>query len=181
MSETPSFPPSLHRSLQVNWACCPPGSKHTFSIKPIRDLLYKYITPSSISIDPFCGESLLATYRNDLAKSGKRANEWLDELIGHGVIADVVLLDPPYSPRQIKEAYNGVGIQCSMTDTQNAKLYADARERLDKLLKRSGIAISFGWNTTGFGKKYGYEALEILVVNHGAAHNDTLVKVEYKP
>lgn len=32
----------------------------------------------------------------------------------------------------------------------------------------------------GFGLKRGYELLEVLLVPHGAAHNDTIVTVERK-
>jgi hypothetical protein len=181
MSACPEYPP-LARSLSITYAGFYLADKNTFQIPPIKALLQKYISPDSVVVDPFCGDSTVAVFRNDLKrKHGKRANDYLDLLIWDKVVADVVLLDPPYSPRQIKECYESVGLEVSQTDTQNARLYSEARERLDKLLKHQGIAISCGWNTTGFGKKYGYEPLEILIVNHGGAHNDTLVKVEYKP
>jgi len=43
-----------------------------------------------------------------------------------------------------------------------------------------GIAISFGWNSNGFGKKLGFEIIEILIVPHGSSHNDTIVTIERK-
>lgn len=48
------------------------------------------------------------------------------------------------------------------------------------LLKPGGIAISCGWNSAGFGKSRGYLVLEIGMVAHGGAHNDTIVVVERK-
>ena len=48
------------------------------------------------------------------------------------------------------------------------------------MLKPEGIAICFGWNSMGFGLKRGYELLEVLMVPHGGAHNDTIVTVERK-
>jgi len=48
------------------------------------------------------------------------------------------------------------------------------------MLKPGGIAICFGWNSMGFGLTRGYELKEILLVTHGAAHNDTIVTVERK-
>lgn len=43
-----------------------------------------------------------------------------------------------------------------------------------------GHAITFGWNSNGFGKNRGFEAVEILIVAHGGHHNDTLCVVERK-
>jgi len=43
-----------------------------------------------------------------------------------------------------------------------------------------GFAISFGWNSIGMGKTHGFEIIEILLVCHGGAHNDTIVTVDRK-
>lgn len=153
-------------------------SKHTFKIKPIADLLARYPADPMRTIDPFCGESTLAYYRNDVAEHKMLANDFLDWCVQQRLSADLVLLDPPYSPTQIKRAYGGAGLSVGRTETQNARLYKGARTRLDKLLVPGGIAITCGWNTAGFGK--GYDLLEVLIVNHGAAHHDTLVTVERK-
>ncbi len=48
------------------------------------------------------------------------------------------------------------------------------------MIKVGGYAISFGWNSSGFGKKRGFEIIEILLVAHGGRHNDTIVTVERK-
>jgi len=158
--------------------CMP--SPYTFEMRPVADLIQKYIKKDWIVVDPFAGKSEIATYRNDLAHSGKHAVEWLSDLVNNNVHADAVLLDPPYSPRQIAEVYKSVGLKVSGTDTQNAKLYSDCRLLLDKILKPNGIAMSFGWSSNGFGKKYNYRMLEILLVPHGGAHNDTICIVEKK-
>lgn len=42
------------------------------------------------------------------------------------------------------------------------------------------IEISFGWNSGGIGKQYDFEIIEIMLVAHGGAHNDTIVTVERK-
>lgn len=49
-----------------------------------------------------------------------------------------------------------------------------------RIVHQGGIVISFGWNSTGIGKKYGFEKIEILLVAHGSQHNDTIVVVERK-
>ena len=54
------------------------------------------------------------------------------------------------------------------------------KKLLKKKIKKDGLAICFGWNTIGFGKKLGYELIEILLVCHGGCHNDTIVTVEQK-
>ena len=40
--------------------------------------------------------------------------------------------------------------------------------------------ITFGWNSGGIGKKYGFEIIRILLVPHGGWHNDTICTVEVK-
>ena len=154
---------------------------YTFEMKPVENLLKKWIKPEWKVVDPFAGKSKWATYSNDMAETNKNSTVWLQELVDNKIEADAVLLDPPYSPRQISEVYKSIGLKASATDTQNAKLYSDCRLLMNKILKPDGIAISFGWNSSGWGKKYGYNLLEILLVYHGGAHNDTICVVERKP
>ena len=155
-------------------------SPHTFSIPPISALLDRWLpSDQGTIVDPCSGNSTRAGCRNDL-RDGMDACDWLDSLIYGGRTFSTALLDPPYSPRQIAEVYKGVGRQVTTSDTQSAALYKKLKDRLDVLLEPGGIAITFGWNTVGFGKVRGYELLEILIVCHGGAHNDTLVTVERK-
>ena len=157
----------------------------TFSIQPIADLLIRVLRGCSVIVDPFARNSEFAHYRNDLDLTTKAeyhmdAKDFCRRLIQEGVQADAVLFDPPYSPRQISEAYKSVGKAVSMEGTQNARLYREVRDGLDMLLSSGGIAISCGWNSVGFGKERGYEIEEILLVSHGGAHNDTIIVVERK-
>ncbi len=160
-------------------------SPDTFTIQPIADLLERYLVGAAVVIDPFARNSRIATHRNDL--NPKTDADWhlpaevfcatmAEELVQ----ADVVLFDPPYSPRQISEVYAAVGIAATTADTQNAALYKRVKDGLDGLLKPKGIAICCGWNSAGFGLGRGYEMVEILLVAHGGAHNDTVVTVEWK-
>ncbi len=152
-------------------------SKWTFQIKPIRQLLDRYLADASVIVDPFSGESTLATHSNDLGRGGVDAEEWCKSLVG--LQADVILFDPPYSPRQISECYKSVGKSVGMKDTQSAALYARVRPALAALLKPGGLSISFGWSSMGFGKAWPIE--EIMLCAHGGAHNDTIVVVQRKP
>lgn len=159
-------------------------SPETFSVPPIAFFVARYLTDCTAAVDPFARNSRLARYRNDLSPDTDatwhlEAAEFCKVLAGDGVVADAVLFDPPYSPRQMSEVYQKVGIR-GMESTQNARLYKEVRNGLDALLKTGGIALSFGWNSAGFGKERGYEVEEILLVAHGGAHNDTICVAERK-
>lgn len=158
-----------------------PNSK-TFTIKPIKELLNRYITDGMVVVDPFANESKFGTITNDLNPKFD-TNYHLDALDFLKQIndncADIVLYDPPYSPRQIKECYDGIGITVTADDTK-ASWRAKHLDEIKRVLKPNGICISFGWNTNGVGKKRGFEIIEILIVPHGGSKNDTLCTVERK-
>jgi hypothetical protein len=138
---------------------------------PIKAFLAKHLDGCEIIVDPFCGKSLLATHSNDLAMGGIDAVDFCKGL--QGLSADAIIFDPPYSPRQISECYKSIGKKVSKSDTQNAALYSKVRKVLVPLLKDGGIALSFGWQSAGFGEEFG-ETIEILLVQHGGGHNDTI-------
>jgi hypothetical protein len=163
------------------WAMPHPS---TFTIPPIRTLVRAYLQGCAVVVDPFARNSRMGTHRNDwdpstAAESHLPAVAFCEQLLQQGVRAEAVLFDPPYSPRQIAEVYKGMGLTATEQDTQNAALYREVRDGLDRLLVPGGLAISCGWNTTGFGTAR-YTPVELLVVAHGGAHNDTLVLVERK-
>jgi hypothetical protein len=92
---------------------------------------------------------------------------------------DFVLYDPPYSPRQVSECYKKFGKTVNMQTTQ-ASFWSNLKKEIERITKSNGIVISFGWNTNGIGKTKGFEIIEILLVAHGGAHNDTICTVERK-
>ena len=160
-------------------------SPSTFSIAPIADLLERWLWDCDVIIDPFAGETSPATHTNDLnpdreAQYHLEAAEFCEVLQDEEVEADAVLFDPPYSPRQMSEVYARVGMGGGSASTQNARLYKEVRDGLYPLLRPGGVALSFGWNSAGFGKVRGFEIEEILLVAHGGAHNDTICVVERK-
>jgi hypothetical protein len=154
-------------------------SRWTFEIPPIAAFIHRHINGANVIVDPFAGNSVIGTHRNDLGRGGIGAVEWCEKLLTDGVVADVILFGPPYSPRQISECYKSIGLKATMTDTQSGALYKHARHALAKLLKPDGIALHFGWQSSGFGKAW--ETLEILLVQHGGAHNDTICVAQRKP
>lgn len=158
-------------------AWCMPN-KHTFSIKPIRELVQKYL--SGYSIDPFANDCKLATVTNDLIEDYDTdyhldALDFLRRFKDKSV--DTVLFDPPYSPRQISECYKSAGRTVNMQTTQ-AKFWSDLKKEVARVVKLDGKVITCGWNSGGIGNTYGFEILEILLVAHGGWHNDTIVTVE---
>lgn len=155
--------------FSIAWAM---PTRWTFSMPPVAEFLARHLAGAATIVDPFCGESKIATHRNDLGRGGEDAELWTRQLYATGIRADAVLFDPPYSPRQIAECYKGIGRVPTTADTQNGNLYKRARAALSDILKPDGIALSFGWQSSGFGRDW--DTLEILLVQHGGAHNDTI-------
>lgn len=159
---------------------------NTFSIKPIGEFVARYIAASpGKSIDPFARNNTHADWRNDLnptttAPFHLDAADFCRAAMARGARCTLALFDPPYSPRQISECYKNIGREVTTADTQNAALYKRVRDSLDPLIAPGGIVLSFGWSTNGMGKGRGYEIVEILLVAHGGAHNDTICLAERK-
>ncbi|EDP6423545.1 adenine-specific DNA methylase [Campylobacter jejuni] len=162
--------------------CWAMPNKHTFLIKPIRQLLFEEAT-GDIILDPFSSNnSEFSTITNDLnpktsAQYHLDALEFLKLFENESV--DTVLYDPPYSPRQVSECYKNFGISITSLET-SGHWRASHLNEIARILKPNGKVISFGWNTNGAGKKRGFEIKRILIVAHGSSHNDTLVTVEIK-
>jgi len=165
----------IHRE----WAM--PNS-NTYQIKPISKLLNRYVTPELFSIDPFANESKVAKITNDLDTHYK-TDYHLDALdflkIWGNDSIDLVLFDPPYSPRQVAECYKKLGQTVNFKTTQST-FWTKLKNQIASIVKPNGIVISFGWNSNGIGKTLGFEMIELLIVAHGGPHNDTIVTVERK-
>lgn len=153
-------------------------SRHTFKIKPISELIERYVGNGIGWIDPFAGENSPAEITNDLnpekpAKYHLHAKEFAEKIDGD---YKGCLFDPPYSLRQVKECYDKIGVKLFQEDAQ--RFPQNVKELIAP--KISDYAITFGWNSQGFGKNLGFEIIEILLVAHGRSHNDTIVVVERK-
>lgn len=147
--------------IRREWAM---PNKQTFTIKPIKELLEKYIPcykNEHLCLDPFPFE-----YSKDATVY---LNEKQDDCYYNAVF------DPPYSPRQLKESYKGLG----EFDTKSST-WSKWKDLLSNKIKKGGIVASFGWSSQGMGKNRGFEIIEILLVPHGGSHNDTICVVEKK-
>jgi hypothetical protein len=163
--------------ISRSWAM---PSKNTFAIKPIEQLIVKYL--HGVSIDPFANQSKLATWTNDIDCSYKTthnmdAAEFIRTFADGSI--DVVLFDPPYSPRQVSECYKALNLSVNMETTQ-ASFWAKCKKQIARVTAAGGYCITCGWNSGGIGKKHGFKIVEILLVAHGGWHNDTIVTVEQK-
>lgn len=164
--------------IERAWAM--PNS-NTFDVAPIRKLISEEMT-DGVWVDPFARNSKLASVTNDInpdtdAKYHMDALEFLKTFDDGSV--DGILYDPPYSPRQIQECYNNVGISPTSAQT-SAAFWSDQKREIGRIVKSGGKVITFGWNSGGIGKKYGFEIGRILLVAHGGWHNDTICVVEHK-
>lgn len=156
-------------------------NKNTFEIKPIYDLILEELT-DGCWIDPFANRNKLATITNDLSLEFD-TDYHLDALdflkLFNDSSIDGVLYDPPYSPRQISECYNHVGLNVTR-DTTKASFWGNHKREISRIVKIGGKVITFGWNSGGIGYKYGFEIERVLLVPHGGWHNDTICTVEIK-
>ena len=155
--------------MQITRVWSMPNSR-TFSIKPINALIHKYIDAAGTIIDPFANSNKLATVTNDLDTQYDTdyhldATDFLKLFDDNSV--DVVLYDPPYSPRQVAECYKSLGLAVN-TQTTQASYWAKQKEQIDRIVKPNGFVITCGWNSGGIGAKYGFEIQEILLVPHGS-------------
>lgn len=89
--------------IKREWAM--PNSR-TFAIKPIRELIDKYISDKKLVIDPFANNNRIANITNDIDPDCD-ADYHLDAIdflkVFEDQSVDCVLYDPPYSPRQVSE------------------------------------------------------------------------------
>lgn len=154
-------------------------NKWTFTIKPIKELLESEVG-EGLWIDPFAGENSPATITNDLNPERPttyhmNALDFLKTFEDNSV--DGVLYDPPYSPRQVKECYDGIGIEGWNGRTN---FWSDTKKEIARITKQGGKVICFGWNSMGIGKTKGFTMQKILLVPHGGTRNDTICTVETK-
>jgi tRNA G10 N-methylase Trm11 len=167
---------------------CPPN-KNTFLIKPITKLLKKYII-NGIWIDPYANDNTIKKILNNNIKiitndlnPEFKTDYHLDSLdflkTFQNNSIDGIVYDPPYSVRQVSECYKNIGKKVTSEMTRN-DFYSNVKKEIVRILKVNGKYIGFGWNSNGISKAYGFSKDYILLIAHGAWHNDTIVLVQTK-
>lgn len=149
----------------------------TFKLRPIRTLFNKYSVGSGW-YDPFAGENSPAEFTNDIEGRGNQFNmdalEFLKTINSNSVLG--VLFDPPYSVEQCLRRYTPK----QGGTAGRAEYWARCKDEIARIVEPNGLVISFGWDSTGICKKRGFEIIEIMLLCHGACHNDTIVTVDKK-
>jgi tRNA1(Val) A37 N6-methylase TrmN6 len=153
----------------------------TFTIKPIKDLIERYLDNGMVVVDPFANNSKYGTITNDLNPEMNTTHH-MDALAFLRMLnessADVILYDPPYSISQAAECYKSYGKEKLELNVANMGYWAACKDECARILKPRGILIICGWSSNGAGKNRGFEMKEILLVPHGGSKNDTIVTVE---
>ena len=114
--------------MKINREWAMPNSK-TFKVKPIKELIKRYVKNSDLVIDPFANEYSIKNeiickkyISNDIDTSFDtdyhlEAQEFMKLFDDNSV--DVILFDPPYSSRQISECYKKLNKTVTMNDTNS--------------------------------------------------------------
>ena len=153
-------------------------NKNTFSIKPIGELIVRYLRGKSI--DPFANSNKLAQVTNDIDPQYNTnfhvdALQFLKTFCESSI--DMVLFDPPYSSRQVAEVYKKMRISVNFETTQGS-YWSKLKKQIGIITKPGGTCITCSWNSGGVGIKYGFEIIEVLLVPHGGWHHDTIITAE---
>lgn len=152
--------------------------KFTFKIPVVASLLQTEMKGGDWA-DPFSGKFSPASLRNDAdfdndAEFHFDGLDFLKSLAANSV--EGVLFDPPYSTEQALRKYKPV----QRGTAGRAEYWAKCKDEIQRIVRPDGKAICFGWDSTGIGKKRGFELQQVLLICHGACHNDTIVTVERK-
>ena len=156
-------------------------NRYTFKIKPIAELLSRYVDILDEWVDPFCGYNSPALHRNDLDEKTptKFHADALSFLRGFSDLSmDGGIYDPPFNPAQADWCYKGTNK--FKRNTEFWKYLSSCRKEYSRLVKTDGFVICCGFNSGGIGMKYGFDLIEVLLVAHGVNRNDTIVTVEKK-
>ena len=149
----------------------------TFTMKPVQLLFTKYGVGKNWA-DPFAGENSPAELTNDIEGRGNLykldALEFLKSLKDNSL--DGVLFDPPYSVEQCLRRYTPK----HGGTAGRAEYWARCKDEIARVVKPNGVVISFCWDSTGIGKSRGFEIVEIMLLCHGACHNDTVITIDKK-
>jgi len=164
--------------MDINRAWVMPN-KWTFKIKPVQELLKKYNVGAGW-IDPFAGECSPAQLTNDIEEERNAVYNFdgLDFLKGIMANPNIkgFLFDSPYSVEQCLRRYTPK----QAGTVGRAEYWAKCKDEIKRLSLSGTLSISFGWDSCGMGRGRGFEIIEILLLCHGACHNDTIITVERK-
>lgn len=96
----------LSKDFHMSYAWAMPSPK-TFTVKPIREFVLRYMADSKLSIDPFAGDCFLATHTNDVLPDTRAIHhldvfDFLALMESQSVHPGLVIFDPPYTYHQFR-------------------------------------------------------------------------------
>lgn len=125
--------------------------------------------PTVLICDPFSNNKTCRIQGTDLVSNdlnpkfnstyNMEANDFGELMKKENRIFDLVLFDPPYSLRQLKDCYEGIGQTLPHWQSQN--MWGRCKDALASCVRPGGYVISFGWSSHGFGKRRLFEKQEI--------------------
>ena len=147
---------------------CMPNHK-TFNIKPFKNLIQEELGNKYLDPFPYPFE--------------KDAIKYMKSFGDHSV--DKIVFDPPYSQYQLKRMYKDIGGYFHNSPDKDqaqriTKYWSNCKKEIVRITEKNAKVISFGWNSNGIGKKYGFQIYRIVLAAHGSHHNDTIATVERK-
>lgn len=151
----------------------------TFLIPQIRRVLDRVVGDGKGWADPTAGWNSPAEFTNDLNPEAPttahgEGTAFLKSFQDRSL--NGVLLDPPYSLRQVKDCYAGFGR--GVLKTEGQRFWADLKDEAARIIKPGGRCLTFGWNSVGLGKSRGYHVEEVHLFPSGGMHNDTILVVD---
>ena len=133
-------------------------NKQPYKIGLVKKLFKKYVHGNVLDLFPF-------PYQRD-------ALECIRE---HKTLSlDCITCDPPYSNYQLKKEYDNKGIAMIKA---NRRYFGDLFREIKRTVRPGGYLITLGWNSK---RASGFELKEIILLNHGSMHNDTIITVQQK-
>ena len=151
-------------------------NKWTFQIIPIAALLRSFDMRDWV--DPFAGRYSPAGITNDIEQDTARYHldglEFLKSQPSDS--AGGALFDPPYSVEQCLRRYTPK----YKGTAGRAEYWAKCKDEIARIVRPNGFVICFAWDSTGIGKSRGFTLQEVILVCHGACHNDTIITIERK-
>ena len=140
-------------------------SHRTFSIPPIAKLIKEESRSCDDIIEPFPYQSKQDVF------------DYLDKIPDES--ADMALVDPPYTKRQVSDHYKEQGVKVSGWHTSSGWT-AKVKREIARKIKPNGKSITFGYNSNGLGKINGMWPYRILIVHSAGDHYDLLCTCDIK-
>jgi len=166
----------MTNTIKINRFWCMP-TVWTFAMAPVQELFARYDVGKDWA-DPFAGKNSPAEYTNDIEQTDAWSHEDALEFLKAQPDCCVkgVLFDPPYSVEQCLRRYTPK----QGGTAGRAEYWGQCKNEIARIIEPDGLAISFCWDSQGIGKKRGFIIEEIMLLCHGACHNDTIVTVDRK-